>query len=122
MSSRRTLEFVAGIVASGGVAGVASLHTATAYALAIGLAVGTPALVRTSSRFDRTRYLRRKSGSEQALDSLLAGGSTLAVGLVAGYVAVNAGYSGAVAAAVAAAFGVLAGQAVFYVRNSTYIG
>lgn len=121
MRSRRTVEFVAGIVASGGVAGVASLYVQTAYALAIGLAVGTPALVRTGSRLDRAHYQRRKSSSEQAADAVLAGVSTLVVGLAAGYVAIGADYSGAIAAAVAAAFGVLAGQAVFYLRNSAYI-
>ncbi|MFC3477122.1 hypothetical protein [Halobacterium litoreum] len=121
MVSRPTLEFVAGIVAAGVVAGGLSLHVATPYALAVGLAAGTPALVRTSTRLDRDAYDAAKSETEQVVDGAVAAGATLVLGLAAGYVAVSGGYEGAIAAAAAAAFGVLGGQFAFYARNRDYV-
>ncbi len=121
MDSRRTLEFVVGIVAAATVAGGLSLYVATPYALAIGLAAGTPALVRTTTRLNRTRYDAAKSSTEQVVDGALAAAATGAVGLAGGYAVLSAGLTGPVASAVAAAVGVFAGQATFYARNSEYI-
>ena len=121
MVSRNTLEFVVGLTTAGVVAGVLSLSMETAYALAIGLAAGTPALVRTSSRLDRAAYDAAKTGGEQVVDGALAAVSTAAVGLVGGYLAVSNGYEGPVAIAVAAGTGVFAGQLAFYARNGEYI-
>ena len=121
MVSRNTLEFVVGLTTAGVVAGALSLSMETAYALAIGLAAGTPALVRTSSRLDRAAYDAAKTGGEQVVDGALAAASTAAVGLVGGYLAVSNGYEGPVAIAVAAGTGVFAGQLAFYARNGEYI-
>ena len=121
MVSRSTLEFVVGLTTAGVVAGVLSVSMETAYALAVGLAAGTPALVRTSSRLDRDAYDAAKSSTEQVVDGALAAASTAGIGLAGGYLAVSNGYAGPVAIAVAAATGVFAGQIVFYVRNSEYI-
>jgi len=122
MVSRNTLEFVVGLTTAGVVAGVLSVSMETAYALAIGLAAGTPALVRTSSRLDRAAYDAAKSSTEQVVDGALAAASTAAVGLASGYLAVSSGYEGPVAIAVAAATGVFAGQFAFYARNGEYVG
>jgi hypothetical protein len=122
MVSRNTLEFVVGLTTAGVVAGILSLSVETAYALAIGLAAGTPALVRTSSRLDRDAYEAARSGSEQVVDGALAAASTAVVGLAGGYLAVSNGFEGPVAIAVAAATGVFAGQLAFYARNDEYIG
>jgi len=121
MVSRNTLEFVVGLTTAGVVAGALSLSMETAYALAIGLAAGTPALVRTSSRLDRAAYDAAKTGGEQVVDGAFAAVSTAAVGLVGGYLAVSNGYEGPVAIAVAAGTGVFAGQLAFYARNGEYI-
>src|SRR6056297_2098648 len=120
MVSRNTLEFVVGLTTAGVVAGALSLSMETAYALAIGLAAGTPALVRTSSRLDRAAYDAAKTGGEQVVDGAFAAVSTAAVGLVGGYLAVSNGYEGPVAIAVAAGTGVFAGQLAFYARNGEY--
>ncbi len=122
MVERRTLEFVVGIVAAATVAGGLSLYVEMPYALAVGLAAGTPALVRTSMRLNRTRYDAAKSSTEQVVDGALAAGATGVVGLGAGYLVLSNGLAGPVASAVAAATGVFAGQAIFYARNSRYIG
>jgi len=121
MVARRTLEFAVGIVAAATIAGALSLYVATPYALAVGLAAGTPALVRTSTRLDRSRYDRTNSSTEQVLDGALAAVATGAVGLAGGYLVLSNGFTGPVASAVAAAVGVFAGQAVFYGRNGAYI-
>jgi len=121
MVSRSTLEFVVGLTTAGVVSGALSLSTETAYALAIGLAAGTPALVRTSSRLDREAYDAARTSTEQVVDGALAAAGTAVVGLAAGYVAVTNGYEGPVAIAVAAAAGVFAGQMAFYARNAEYI-
>ncbi|SEW23857.1 hypothetical protein [Halobacterium jilantaiense] len=121
MVSRSTLEFVVGLTTAGVVSGALSLSMETAYALAIGLAAGTPALVRTSSRLDRESYDAAKSSTEQVVDGALAAVSTAVVGVAGGYVAVSNGYEGPVAIAVAAATGVFAGQILFYARNGDYI-
>lgn len=121
MVSRSTLEFVVGLTAAGVVAGTLSVSIEPAYALAIGLAAGTPALVRTSTRLDRTAYDAATSSTEQVVDGALAAASTAVVGLAAAYIAVSNGYRGSVAIAVAAATGVFAGQIAFYARNSAYV-
>jgi hypothetical protein len=46
---------------------------------------------------------------------------TAAVGLAAGFLAISNGYEGAIAAALAAASGVFAGQIAFYARNREFI-
>jgi hypothetical protein len=120
--SRNTLEFLVGLTAAGLVAGGLSLSTETSYALALGLAAGMPALLRTSSRLDRDAYDAARSASEQVVDGALAAASTAVVGLAAGYLAVSNGYGGPVAIAVAAGAGVFAGQLSFYVRNDEYLG
>lgn len=122
MVSRSTLEFLVGLTTAGLVAGSLSLSVETAYALAVGLAAGTPALVRTSSRLDREAYETARSSTEQVLDGALAAASTAAVGLAGGYLAVSNGYAGPVAIAVAAGTGMFAGQLSFYARNGEYIG
>jgi hypothetical protein len=121
MVSRSTLEFAVGLTTAGVVSGALSLSTETAYALAIGLAAGTPALVRTSARLDREAYDAAASGTEQVVDGALAAASTAAVGLAAGYLAVTNGHEGAVAVAVAAAAGVFAGQVAFAARNAEHV-
>jgi|GEM_PF-1278730 hypothetical protein len=121
MVSRNTLEFVVGLTTAGVVAGTLSLSMETAYALAVGLAAGTPALVRTSSRLDRDAYDAAKSGTQQVVDGALAAVSTAAVGLAGAYLAVSNGYEGPVAIAVAAGTGVFASQLAFYARNGEYI-
>ncbi|MGB9965027.1 hypothetical protein [Halobacterium sp. CBA1126] len=121
MVSRRTLEFLVGIVAAATVAGGASTYVATPYALAIGLAAGTPSLVRTSSRLDREAYDAANTSTEQVVDGALATAATLAVGLGAAYVAVSNGYDGPIAAAGVAAFAVLAGQGAFYARTKEFV-
>lgn len=120
MVSRRTLEFLVGVVAAATVAGSLSLYVATPYALAVGLAAGTPSLVLTSARLDRDAYDAAKSGTEQIVDGALAAGATLVVGLLAAFLAVSNGYGGPIAAAGVAALGVLAGQVAFYVRSSEF--
>jgi len=122
MVSRNTLEFVAGLVVAGVVAGALSVSTETAYALAVGLAAASPSLVRTSARLDRAAYDAAKTGTGQVVDGALVAASTAAVGLAGGYVAVSNGYAGPIAVAVAAGTGVFAGQAVFYARNREYVG
>lgn len=121
MVSRSTLEFVVGLTTAGIVAGALSLSTDTAYALALGLAAGTPALVRTSSRLDREAYDAATDSTRQVVDGAIAAAATAVVGLAGGYLAVSNGYAGPVAIAVAAGSGVFAGQVVFYRRNAEYI-
>ncbi|MFB6268543.1 MAG: hypothetical protein ABEH83_01270 [Halobacterium sp.] len=121
MVSANTLEFVVGLVAAGVVTGGLALYVPLPYSLAVGLAAGTPSLVRTSMRLDRDRYEAAKSSTEQVVDGALAAAATLAVGVAGGYVALESGYSGSIGAAVAAGVGVFGGQAVFYVRNSEYV-
>ncbi|WP_232702579.1 hypothetical protein [Halobacterium wangiae] len=121
MVSRQTLEFVVGVVVAGVVAGTLSLSMSAPYALAIGLAAGTPSLVRTSLRIDRAAYDAAKTSTAQVVDGAIAAVAALAVGLAGGYLAVSNGYSGSIAAAVVAALGVFGGQVAFYVRNSDYI-
>lgn len=121
MVSRNTQEFVVGLVAAGVVTGALALRLPTAYALAIGLATGTPSLVRTSMRLNRTRYASAKSTNAQVVDGAVAAASTAAVGLAAGFLAISNGFGGPVAAALAAAAGVFAGQVSFYARNRDYI-
>ncbi|MFB6073334.1 MAG: hypothetical protein ABEJ88_10270 [Halobacterium sp.] len=118
---RRTLEFVVGLAVAGGVSGLLSLQVATPYALAAGIAASTPAFVRASSGLDRDRYETDRSSDEQVVDGALAAGAALVVALAGGYLAVSNGYTGAVGAAVPAALGVFAGQAVFYSRNADYL-
>jgi hypothetical protein len=120
MVSRRTLEFLVGVVAAATVTGGLSLYVATPYALAVGLAAGTPSLVRTSARLDRDAYDAAKSSTEQVVDGTIAAGSTLVVGLAAAYLALSNGYDGPIAAAAVAALGVLAGQVAFYVRSRDF--
>ncbi|CQH60326.1 uncharacterized protein HHUB_3185 [Halobacterium hubeiense] len=122
MVGRRTLEFAVGIVAAAVVSGGLSLYVAMPYALAVGLAAGTPSLVRTSTRLDRDAYDAAKSSTEQVVDGALAAGATAAVGLGGGYAVLSAGITGPVASAVAAAVGVFAGQATFYARNREHLG
>lgn len=121
MVSRNTLEFVVGLVAAGVVTGGLALQVPLPYALPVGLAAGTPALVRTSMRLNRGRYEAERSSSEQVVDGALAAGATLVVGLVGGYVAISTGYGGSVGAAVAAGVGVFAGQSAFYVRSGEFV-
>lgn len=121
MVSRNTLEFVVGLVAAGVVTGGLALRVAVPYALAVGLAVGTPSLVRTSMRLNRGRYEAERSSTGQVVDGALAAVATLVVGVTGGYVAISSGYGGPVGAAVAAGVGVFAGQAAFYVRNGEYV-
>jgi hypothetical protein len=121
MVSRNTQEFVVGLVAAGVVTGALALRMPTAYALALGLATGTPSLVRTSARLNRTAYHDAKSTNEQVVDGAISAASTAAVGLAAGFLAISNGYEGAIAAALAAAGGVFAGQIAFYVRNREFI-
>jgi len=121
MVSRNTLEFVVGLVVAGVVTGGLAMSVALPYALAVGLAAGTPGLVRTSMRIDREAYVDAKSANEQVLDGALAAGSTAAVGLVGGYLAIANGFTGPVASAVAASVGVFAGQAAFYLRNGEFV-
>ncbi|AHG04445.1 hypothetical protein HALDL1_13205 [Halobacterium sp. DL1] len=121
MVSRQTLEFVVGIVTAGVVAGGLSLYVSVPYALAVGLAAGTPSLVRTSLGLDRAAYDAAKTSTAQVVDGAIAAGAALVVGLVGGYLAVSNGYAGSIAAAVAAALAVFGGQVAFYVRNRAYI-
>lgn len=121
MVSRQTQEFVVGVVAAGVVAGGLSLHLSTPYALAIGLAAGTPSLVRTSLPLDRDAYDEATTSTEQVVDGAIAAVAALAVGLVGGYLAVSNGYDGSIAAALAAALAVFGGQVAFYARNSAYM-
>ncbi|MCG1003976.1 MULTISPECIES: hypothetical protein [Halobacterium] len=122
MVSRRTLEFLVGVVAAATIAGGLSLSVATPYALAVGLAAGTPSLVRTSARLDRDAYDADHTSTEQIVDGAIAAGATLVVGLAAAYFAVTSGYDGPIAAAGVAALGVLAGQFAFYTRTAAYEG
>jgi len=117
---RSTQEFLVGVVAAATVAGGLSLSVATPYALAVGLAAGTPSLVRTSARLDRDAYDADHTSTEQVVDGALAAGASLSVGLVAAHFAVTSGYDGPIAAAGVAALGVLAGQSAFYARTSEY--
>jgi hypothetical protein len=121
MFSRSTLEFVVGLVAAGVVTGGLALSAPLPYALAVGLAAGTPSLVRTSMRLDRDRYEAAKSETAQVVDGALAAVATALVGVAAGYLATSNGFDGPIAAAVAAAMGVFAGQSAFYVRNTEYV-
>jgi Kef-type K+ transport system membrane component KefB len=121
MVSRNTQEFVVGLVAAGVVTGFLAFQLPTAYALAVGLATGTPSLVRTSARLDRERYDREHSTNDQLVDGAIAAVSTAAVGLLAGFLALSNGFAGAIPAALAAAGGVFAGQVAFYARNRDYI-
>lgn len=121
MVSRNTLEFVVGLVAAGVVTGGLALRVPLPYALAVGLAAGTPSLVRTSMRLNRSRYEAERASAEQVVDGALAAGATLAVGLAGGYVAIASGYGGSIGAAVAAGVGVFAGQSAFYLRNGEFV-
>lgn len=121
MDSQDALEFSVGLVAAGLVTAGLATTVRLPYALAVGLAAGTPSLVRTSMQLDRSAYAAAKSGVDQVVDGALAAAATGSVGLAAGYLAISAGFTGPVAAAIAAALGVFAGQAAFYVRNREYV-
>lgn len=121
MDRRNALEFAVGLVAAGAVTAVLASVVRLPYALSVGLAAGTPSLVRTSIGLDRGKYEAAKSGTDQVVDGALAAAATGGVGLAGGYLAISNGYTGPVAAAVAAAVGVFAGQTAFYLRNSAYV-